>query len=188
MTAAALARYKLGAEILVFGALAAGGAYGAHLVLEHAREAGRAEVRAEWDRTSAAAEKAAQAQTDNWRAQRDAATTEGAKREETIRSLAATSAAAAGGLRDAVAKIDRAVPDYSTDALRAVTSTYGQLLAECAGRRGEVAAEAELLNSEKRTLIESYPRAVPAAAAIQPQSVRNALMAEPGKNPGKTGE
>ena len=163
MIAAALARYKLGAEILVFGALASGGAYGAHLVLEHAREAGRAEVRAEWDRASAAAEKAAQAQTDNWRVQRDAAATEGAKREETIRSLAATSAAAAGGLRDVAAKIDRAVPDYSADALRAVTRTYGELLAEFAGRRSEVAAEAERLNSEKRTLIEAWPSAPPSA-------------------------
>lgn len=152
-----LAPYKLTAEILVFGALAAAGVYGAHQVLEHARQAGRAEVRAEWDRASAAAEKAAQVQTDSWHAQRDAAATDGVKREETIRSLAATSAVAVGSLRDAAAKIDRGVPDYSVDALRAVTSTYGQLLAECAGRRSEVAAEAELLNSEKRTLIESYP-------------------------------
>jgi vacuolar-type H+-ATPase subunit I/STV1 len=157
--AADLARYKLGAEILVFGALAASGAYGAHLVLDHAREAGRAEVRAEWDRASAAAEKAARAQTESWHAQRDAAVTEGAKREETIRSLAATSAAAAGGLRDAVAKIDGAVPDYSADALRALTSTYGQLLEECNGRRSEVAEEAERLNSEKRTMIEAWPAA-----------------------------
>jgi hypothetical protein len=154
---AALARYKLGAEILAFGALACGAMLGVHLVLEHAREVGRAEVRAEWSRAAAAAEKAAQTQTDTWRAQRDAATTEGAKREETIRSLAATSAAAAGGLRDAVAKIDHSVPDYSTDALRTVTRTYGELLAECSGRRVEVAEEAERLNSEKRTLIEGWP-------------------------------
>ena len=158
MIAAALARYKLGAEILVFGALAGAGMYGVHLVLEHAREAGRIEVRAEWDRATAAAEKAARAQTEDWRAQRDAATTEGAKREETIRSLAATSAAAAGGMRDAIAKINRSVPDYSADALRALTGTYGQLLEECAGRRREVAEEAERLNSEKRILIESWPK------------------------------
>jgi hypothetical protein len=157
MIAAILARYKLAAEILVFGALAGAGIYGVHLVLERAREAGRAEVRAEWGRATAAAEKAARAQTEDWRAQRDAATTEGAKREETIRSLAATSAAAAGGLRDVIAKVDRAVPDYSSDALRAVTRTYGELLAECAGRRSEVAEDAERLNSEKRSLIEAWP-------------------------------
>lgn len=156
MIAAALARYKLGAEILVFGALVGAGIYGVHLVLEHAREAGRAEVRAEWDRASAAAEKAAQVQTDNWRVQRDAAATEGAKREETIRSLAATSAAAAGGLRDAVAKIDRSMPDYSADALRATISTYGQLLESCHRERGESAAETERINSEKRVLIDAW--------------------------------
>jgi len=160
--AATLARYKLAAEILVFSALACAGVYGVHRVLEHAREAGRAEVRAEWERQIARDEKAAAAITEAWRGARDNAITDGAKREETIRSLAATSAAAAGGLRDAVAKIDRAVPDYSADALRALTSTYGQLLAECSGRRSEVAEEAERLNSEKRTLIEAWPTSAPA--------------------------
>lgn len=159
MIGAALARYKLGAEILVFGALAAGAAYGVHLVLEHAREGGRVEVRAEWARQVARDEKAAQAITDAWRGARDAAVTEGAKREEIIRSLAASSAAATGSLRDVVARVDRAVPDYSADALRALTGTYGQLLAECAGRRTAVAEEAERLNSEKRTLIEAWPKA-----------------------------
>jgi hypothetical protein len=156
--AATLARYKLAAEILVFGVLAGAGAYGAHLVLEHAREAGRTEVRAEWDRQTAKDKEAAAAITEAWRGARDTAITEGAKREETIRSLAATSAAAAGGLRDAVAKIDRAVPDYSTDALRATVRTYGQLLESCHRERGESAAETERINSEKRTLIEAWPR------------------------------
>lgn len=154
---AGLARYKLGAEILVFGALAGAGVYGVHLVLERARDAGRAEVRAEWDRASAAAEKAAQAQTEAWRGARDAAVTDGAKRDETIRSLAATTAAATGGLRDLTAKIDRAVPDYSANALRVLTGTYGQLLAECAGRYTGMAEKAERLNSDKRTLMESWP-------------------------------
>lgn len=157
---AALARFRLAAEILAIVALAGALIYGIHLVFEHQRELGRQEVRAEWERANAAAEKAAKAQTEDWRAQREAAATEGAKREETIRSLAATSAAAAGGLRDAVAKINRGVPDYSLDALRALTGTYGQLLEECAGRRREVAEEAERLNSEKRTLMEAWPSPV----------------------------
>jgi hypothetical protein len=158
---ARLAPYKLAAEILIFGALAAGAAVWIHQFLEHERDIGRAEVKAEWDRANVAAEKAALAQSEAWRGARDAAITEGVKREETIRSLAATSAAAAGGLRDAVAKINRAVPDYSADALRSLTRTYGQLLEECAGRRREVAEEAERLNSEKRTLIEAWPIANP---------------------------
>jgi hypothetical protein len=158
---ARLASYKLAAEILIFGALAGGAIYGVHLVLEHQREVGRNEVRAEWDRANTAAEKASLAQSEAWRGARDAAVNEGAKREETIRSLAATSAAAASGLRDAVARIDRSLPDYSADALRALTGTYGQLLDECSGRRREVAEEAERLNSEKRTLIEAWPQGVP---------------------------
>jgi hypothetical protein len=166
---AGLARYKLAVEIAVLGALAAAAIYGVHLVLERARAAGRAEVRAEWDRQIAKDKEAAAAITDAWRGARDTAVTEGAKREETIRSLAATSAAAAGGLRDAVAKIDRAVPDYSADALRALAGTYGQLLESCHRERGESAAETERINSEKRTLIEAWPASAPPAAAPNTQ-------------------
>ena len=155
---AGLARYKLAAEVLAFAALAAAGIYGAHLVLDHAREAGRAEVRAEWDRQAIKDKDAAAAITEAWRGARDTAVTGGVKREETIRTLAAGNAAAVDGLRDAVAKIDRAVPDYSADALRALAGTYGELLESCHRERGEGAAEAERLNSEKRTLIEAWPR------------------------------
>jgi hypothetical protein len=164
MIAAILARlspYKLAAEIAIFSAVAAGGIYGVHLVLEHQRDIGRAEVRAEWDRATAAAEKAALEQSEAWHAARDAAVNEGAKREETIRSLVATSAAAAGGLRDAIAKVNGAVPNYSPDALRALAGTYGELLEECHRGRREGAEEAERLNSEKRTLIEAWPRVTP---------------------------
>jgi hypothetical protein len=153
-----LAPYKLLFEIIVIGALAVGAVASIHQFLEHEREIGRQEVRAEWDRQIAKDKEAARAVTEAWRAQREAAATEGAKREETIRSLAASSAAATGGLRDAIAKINRTVPDYSADALRALASTYGQLLEECSGRRREVAEEAERLNSEKRTLIEAWPK------------------------------
>jgi len=156
---ARLAPYKLLFEILVIGSLAAGATVGVHEFLEHEREIGRQEVQARWDKQIAIDKAAAAAQTADWQARLQAATTDGAKRDETIRNLAASAAAAAGGLRDTIARVDRAVPDYSADALRALTSTYGQLLAECQGRRTEVAEEAERLNSEKRILIEAWPRA-----------------------------
>lgn len=156
-----LAPYKLLFEILAIGALVTGVSVGVHEFLEHERDIGRQEVQARWDKQIAADKLAAAAQTADWQARLQAATTEGEKRNETIRSLAASAAAATGGLRDTIARIDRAVPDYSADALRALTSTYGQLLAECQGRRAEVANEAELLNSEKRTLIESWPKQAP---------------------------
>jgi hypothetical protein len=155
---ARLAPYKLVFEILVLGGLATGAAVGVHEFLEHERDIGRQEVQARWDRQIAVDKAAAAAQTADWQARVQAATTNGEKRDETIRNLAASAAAAAGSLRDTIAKVDRAVPDYSADALRALTGTYGQLLAECQGRRTEVAEEAERLNSEKRTLIEAWPR------------------------------
>ena len=157
MIGAAVARYKLLFEIVVIGGLAAGAAVGVHEFLEHERDVGRAEVQARWDKQIATDKAAAAAQTADWQARLLAATTDGAKRDETIRSLAASAAAAAGGLRDTIARVDRAVPDYSADSLRALVGTYGQLLAECQGRRTEVAEEAERLNSEKRTLIEAWP-------------------------------
>jgi len=157
MIAAAVARYKLLFEIVVIGGLAAGAAVGVHKFLEQERDIGRHEVQARWDKQIEIDKAAAAAQTADWQARLQAATTDGAKRDETIRNLAASAAAAAGGLRDTIARVDRAVPDYSAAALRALTSTYGQLLAECQGRRAEVAEEAERLNSEKRTLIEAWP-------------------------------
>jgi hypothetical protein len=153
----ALSPYKLVAEIVVFGAMAVGAVVGVHMFLEHERNIGRNEIRAEWDKQIAVDKEAARLRTVEWETQRGTAVTEGVKREETIQKLATATAAASGGMRDAVAKINRGVPDYSGDALRALTSTYGQLLAECVGRRTEVAVEAERLNSEKRTLIEAWP-------------------------------
>lgn len=155
----ALAPYKLVAEIVVFGALAAGAVVGVHAFLNHQRDIGRAEVQELWDKQVATDKEAARVRTAEMADQVSAAVTDGVKRDETIQKLATATAAASGGLRDAVAKIDRGVPDYSGDALRALTSTYGQLLAECVGRRTEVAVEAERLNSEKRTLIEAWPTA-----------------------------
>jgi hypothetical protein len=160
---AGLARYKLAAELIVFGSLAVGIVWGAHEFLEHERQLGRTEVLAQWDAQIAKDKATAAAQTADWQTRLAAATNEGAKREETIRSLAASAVAATGGLRDAIGKVNSTMPDYSADALRALTSTYGQLLAECAGRRQEVGEEAERLNSEKRTLIEAYPKSAPAA-------------------------
>lgn len=152
-----LAPYKLLFEILVIGSLVACAAIGVHEFLEHERDIGRHEVQARWDKQVADDKEAARQKTETMQAQRDAAQTEGAKRDETIRSLAASSAAAVGSLRDAVAKINGAVPNYSADALRALAGTYGQLLEDCHRGRRDSAEEAELLNSEKRTLMEAWP-------------------------------
>lgn len=157
----ALAPYRLAAEIAVFGALAGGVILGVHLVLDHQRDIGRAEVQARWDKQIAADKDAARVRTDQMAAQVSNAVTQGAKRDETIQALAATVAASSGSLRDAIAKTNGGVPSLSVDALRALTSTYGQLLGECEGRRAAVAGEAEKLNSEKRTLMEAWPEPSP---------------------------
>ncbi len=157
----ALLPYKLVAEIVVFGALASGVILGVHLVLERQRDIGRAEVQARWDKKVADDKEAAHIRTEQMATQVANAVTQGAKRDETIQALAATVAASSGSLRDAIAKTNRGVPSLSVDALRELTSTYGQLLGECEGRRAAVAGEAEKLNSEKRTLMEAWPNPAP---------------------------
>ncbi len=153
--------YKLVIEIALIGALAVGAVWGAHQFLEHERDIGRLEVRAEWDKQIAKDKEAADKVTKAWSDTATAATTAGAQRDETIRNLSNSVAAAAGGLRDAVAKNNRDLPNYSTDALREATRIRGELLVECSNSRRGISEEAERLNSEKQTLIDAWPTSPP---------------------------
>jgi hypothetical protein len=152
-----LAPYKLAFEILIFGALAAGVVYGVHQFLEHERDIGRQEVRSEYAKQLAAAKDAAHQRETELTAQRDKAIENAQQRDQTIQALAARTGVSTNGLRDTIAAIGSSVSSATADALRETTHTYGNILAECSTRRGELAGEAEKLNSEKRTLIEAWP-------------------------------
>lgn len=158
MIAAALLRYRLTAEILAVLALLGGLLFGVHLVFEHQREIGRKEVRDEWDRANLAGEKASVEKERLWQGQVNLATKGGNEREEAIKTMAGAASGAAVGLRNATAEINRAMSSYSADALRALTSAYGDIYTKCDTERTGFATEAERLNSEKRTLIESWPK------------------------------
>lgn len=157
----ALARYKLPFELLAAFALLAGLLYGFHEFCERERDIGRNEIRAEWDKASAAAKLAAEKREKELQGQVAEAVDKGNNREQTIRTLAAANGAAAVSLRDTSASIRSSLPSLSGDALRAVASAYGGVLAECESRRGEVAEIAERLNSEKQTLMEAWPKNQP---------------------------
>lgn len=158
MMALMLARYKLPAELLAALALLCAIAFGFHEFCERERDIGRNEVRAEYAEKLRLAKDAADKREEELRGQVADAVTKGNQREETIRTLAAANGAAAVGLRDTTASIRNSLPSLSSDALRAVASAYGNVLAECQSRRGEVAEVAERLNSEKQTLIEAWPK------------------------------
>lgn len=161
MIAALLARfapYKLALEIIVFGALAAFIVAGVHQFLEHERQMGRDEVQTRWDKQVAIDKEAAQKRERELQTQADKAQENATNREQIIRTLAASSASTSISLRDTITAIRNSLPAATSDAARNAASTYGDILAECEGRRREVAEEAERLNSEKRLLIEAFPK------------------------------
>lgn len=126
---ARLAPYKLMFEILVIGGLAAGAMVAVREFLEHERDIGRNEVKARWDKRTAADKLAAAAQAVDWTARLTVSTTDGTKREDTIRSLAASAAAATGGMRDTIAKSTGecpTIPSMSYVRLPAPTGSFLQ--------------------------------------------------------------
>jgi len=154
----AIMPYKLLIEVAVFGSLALGAVVKVHQAIEAHDEHVRDGVRTEYAQKLAEAKDAAHKRETELIAQRDDAITKGNEREQTIRSLAASNAAATVGLRNTAASISSSLSSYSVDALRAVASAYGNVFTECAARRGEMAEIAERLNSEKQTLIDSWPK------------------------------
>jgi uncharacterized protein YlxW (UPF0749 family) len=157
-----LAPYKLAFEIAIFGALAAGVLYGAHQFLEHERDIGRNEVRAEYAKQLAEAKDAARQREQQLQSQVNEANQHAQERDQTIQALAARAGVSTSGLRDTIAAIGNSMSGATADALRNTARAYGEVLAECATRRGELAVTAEKFNSEKRTLIEAWPQNPPA--------------------------
>lgn len=161
-----LARYLRAIEALAALALVAGICWGAHLFLEHERDIGRNEVRAEYAKQLDEAKDAALAKERFYQSQLNEANQHAAEREQTIRALAASNGAAYGGLQNTVATISNSLSAASADALRNTARAYGVVFAECAGRRQTMAVDLERANSEKRTLIEAWPKN--AQPSIQP--------------------
>lgn len=152
-----LAPYKIAAEVAVFGAVAIGGAWGVHTVLERARETGRNEVRGEWKAADVARieaeQKIAAAQT----VTRDLAVMQGEARDKTINAAVAASAAAVVSLRGTVASQQAQLATASVETARKYSAVAGAVFTECADRYRSVAAEAERNASAARTLNDAWP-------------------------------
>lgn len=151
-----LAPYKLLIEVVLIGSLALVFVVGVHSFLEHERDIGRNEVRAEYADKLRIAKDDADKREALLRAQVDEAVKNGNVREQTIKTLATAAGNASIGLRDTTNSISNRLSAISDNALREVTRAYGDVLTECQARRGSLAEEAERLNSEKRTMIEGW--------------------------------
>lgn len=146
------------AEFLAGLALICGICCGVHEFLEHERDIGRNEVRAEYAQKLAEAKDAARQRETELIAQRDDAITRGNEREQTIRSLAASSATASVGLRDTLAHISVGVPGATIEALRNSTTTLATVLSDCQGRYRALAEVADRHANDSKTLSDAWPQ------------------------------
>lgn len=135
--------YKLLIEIVLIGGLFIGAVWGAHLFLEHEREIGRTEVRAEYATKLQEAKDAAKLVENALNARIAAAELKGNEREQTIRTVAASGAAASSSLRDTLANIRGGVSSNTVEALGKSVTTLATVFAECQGRYLEVATAAD---------------------------------------------
>lgn len=161
MLIAALGRYKLLFEIVLIGALAAGAIFGIHQFLEHERDIGRAEVRAEYATKLAEAKEAARKREAELTTQRDEAVSHANERDQTIRTVAAGGAAASLGLRDTLAGIRNGVPSAAVETLRQSTATLATVLGDCQARYRELAEKADRHASDSKTLSDAWPKDMP---------------------------
>ena len=150
--------YKVLIEAVAIGALILGIAFGIHHFLSYEQQIGYDKAVAEYTAKELEATKAARAREQALAAQLSEAQNAAAIREQTIKTLASAAAVSSGGLRDTIAGINARVPNDSVLALGNAVRTLGQVFTECEGRRRQVAEDAERLNSEKRTLVESWPK------------------------------
>jgi len=158
MIAAALARYKMPAEILAALALLAGLLYGFHRFCESQREIGRIEIQQAWDK-----QKLADAETYRLRSEAnqkavDIALTQGAQREAVIKTLSASSVASAASLRDTIAAFNRSNSTASSEALIERANTASSLLGDCAAQYRSVAEKADRHANDAKTLTDAFPK------------------------------
>ena len=93
-----------------------------------------------------------------WQKQKDEALNDAKKRETILRRDAANAAAAADGLRDELARARSGLPQASADAARKYAEALSDVLGSCTKRYSELAAEADRIESERQTLIDTWPR------------------------------
>lgn len=156
-----LAPYKLAAEILIFGALAAGAAVGIHQFLEHERDIGRQEVQALWDAQKVADERASAKQEKEWREKYDAAINQGAKNAQALRTDAAAVRAASDRLRDTNQSLQQLLAGATAETARKYAATYQAVFADCVRRYSAMGEAAQGHANDAATLSGAWPQGAP---------------------------
>lgn len=151
------APYKLLIEVAAIGALVIGISLAIHSFLEHERDIGRNEVRAEYAAQLKIAKEDAERREALLRAQVDEATKNANDREQTIRSLATSAGISSNSLRDTLTSIRNGVPSASIEALGKSTATLATVLADCQGKYRSMAEIADRHASDTKTLEDSWP-------------------------------
>ena len=150
-------RYRIAAEWLTVLALVLAAAWGWHTLCEHQREIGRAEVRGEWKRAEDAAVLADAKLAAEREKNVNQAVAQGVQRETVIKTLAASSAASAAGLRDTINAIKASNSAVTIETLINRANTAGDLLGDCAARYRSVAEKADRHANDARTLSDAWP-------------------------------
>jgi methylphosphotriester-DNA--protein-cysteine methyltransferase len=150
--------WKLIAEVVAFAALCAAIAFGIHRFLEHERDIGREEVRAEYQAQLLKAKEDADAKEAAHAKQLKEAQDALTQANDTIRNLTNANSSLSLGLRDQSKGISDRLPSLTADALRDIARTYGDIFTSCQTEFGRMVSEAERLNAEKRALIDAWPK------------------------------
>jgi hypothetical protein len=152
-----LAQYKLAAEIAILGALVAGVAYGGHCLLEHERDIGRNEIRAEYAKQLAEAKDTAAKREQEWRDRYTDAISQGAQNAKALQTAATAAAASSGSLRDTITTLRDRLPSASAEASRTYAATLTTILAECEGRYRAMGQTAQGHANDAATLEAAWP-------------------------------
>lgn len=153
----ALARYKLLIEIILIGGFALGAVWSIHEFLDAQQQKGYDKAVQEYNQKLAEDKAAAKVLEDELRAQVNKAEAKGNEREQTIRIVANSGAAASAGLRDTLATIRNGVPGASTEALGNSVTALTTVLGDCQTRYRELAEKADRHASDSQTLSDAWP-------------------------------
>lgn len=159
--AAFFGRYKIAIEILLACALGLWVVREVHVFLEHERDIGRNEIRAEVAIRDKANKEAADKIEDSWRARYDDAIKQGAENVKIARAAAVTANASADRLRSTSADIAKLIPTASAETARAYAGAYQTVFNTCIGEYKQLGELAQGHYIDYKAIDRAWPTNAP---------------------------
>ena len=150
--------YKILIEAVAIGGLILAIAFGIHHFLSYEQNIGYQKAVAEYTAKELIATQAARAREQQLAQQLSEAQNAAQVREQTIKTLASAASVSSSGLRDTLASINRGVPTADLNSLRESTRSFGAVIGKCQDALVGMANKFEQANSDKRTLIDAWPK------------------------------